>query len=228
MDTNTNQEVKKFNSKKVFATIGIVLIVIILVAAGIWYFVQNAENKVPVDNTPIKTASSSAQPKSASVSALDKTLGWQTYKNTIVGFTIKYPLKWVSETIGTNPSCTDDQAFFAPDGVTLGRCSSGFGGIINISRTQEGDNLTKQAAAYIEADYKDLVKTMTFVAGKKAEKITGVSKISNDMLDQTGYTVIVYIVDLGTRALVIGYIQSPKWADNSANFETMVSSLTFL
>ncbi len=220
---------KKFDLHKVFATIGVILIVMIIIVGGIWYFVQNAENKVPlVDTTPIKIDSSSTKPKSASVSALDKTMDWQTYKNTVVGFTIKYPPKWVSETIGTDPNCTGDQAFFAPTNALLGKCASGFGGLVGIFRTEVGLDINKQAATYTNANYNNLVKNNTTVAGKNAIKITGISQISNAALDQKGYTVIIYLVDLGNnRALILSYAQAPNTTDNTQNFENMVSTLTF-
>lgn len=63
---------KKFNLHKVFASIGIILIAIIIIGAGVWYFVQSAEDKVPSSDTEItvtKVSTDSAKTKTASNSA---------------------------------------------------------------------------------------------------------------------------------------------------------------
>lgn len=72
--TNENpqpQQAKKFDLHKVFAAIGIILIVLIIVGGSVWFFVQRAEDKTEnasEQNTPA-TATSSAQPKTSTISA---------------------------------------------------------------------------------------------------------------------------------------------------------------
>lgn len=93
--TNSNQRAnKKLDFHKVFAAIGIILIVLIIVVGGIWYFVQSAEDKVPVndDTTVNKIASSSAKSKTASNSAVIS--DWKTFTSTRWGFSLKYPKEW--------------------------------------------------------------------------------------------------------------------------------------
>ncbi len=85
-----------FHTHKVFAAIGIILIVIIMIAGGIWYFVQSAEDKAGTvdDNTIIKISTSLTKKatQSATISAKkDETNGWKTYSSKEMGYSIKYP-----------------------------------------------------------------------------------------------------------------------------------------
>ena len=68
----------------------------VIICGGIWYFVQSAEDKVPVndDITVTKIASSSAKPKTTTSSATPS--DWKTYDNTYNGqkFSFKYPKEW--------------------------------------------------------------------------------------------------------------------------------------
>jgi len=62
---------KKFDLHKVFAAIGVILIVLVLFGAGLYYFVQNAENKSgnAEETTTVKVSTSSAKAKTATNSA---------------------------------------------------------------------------------------------------------------------------------------------------------------
>lgn len=73
MSDNINQvtpAAPKFNTHKVFAAIGIILTVLILVIAGIWYF-TDSQSPVDEEDNAVKVTTSSAKPatKSATTSA---------------------------------------------------------------------------------------------------------------------------------------------------------------
>ncbi len=63
-ETNIQPEkaTKKLDFHKVFAAIGIILIVLIVVVGGVWYFVQKAEDEVGSDyeDNVVKVSTSSA------------------------------------------------------------------------------------------------------------------------------------------------------------------------
>lgn len=86
---------KKMDFHKVFAAVGIILIVLIIVVGGVWYFVLNAEEKVPVndDVTVTKIATSSAKTTTPSATK-DETADWKTVSNNTCGFSVKYPKDW--------------------------------------------------------------------------------------------------------------------------------------
>ena len=226
MDIQNPAEPVKFNSKKILIPVGIVIILGIFIAVGFWYFSNNPQSTNSISR--VNRITQVASPSATISAPKDPTADWKTYTNNEVKFTIKYPATWKFNDVSVNAACSSDQVFFAPDGATLGRCSSGFGGIIGIFRTEVGTDITKQAAQYTNTDYKNLVKANTTVAGKNAIKITATSQISNEALNQKDYTINVYLVDLGgNRCLILNYAQSPDWVDSSANFETMVTSLKF-
>ena len=92
---------KKLDLHKVFAAIGIILIVMIIIGGGMWYMVQSAEDKVPVndDVTVTKVATNSA--KTASSSAIPS--DWKTYNDG--KYLVKYPIDWsVSTSTRVTPS----------------------------------------------------------------------------------------------------------------------------
>ena len=84
-----------FHTHKVFASIGIILIAMIIIGGGIWYFVQSAEDKAGTvdDNTVNKTATSSAKTATSSATK-DETADWKTY--TSKTFSVKYPEGWLT------------------------------------------------------------------------------------------------------------------------------------
>ncbi len=84
---------KKMDFHKVFAAVGIILIVMIIIGGGMWYMVQSAEDKIPVDDdiTVTKVATNSA--KTASSSAIPS--DWKTYETK--EYTFKYPKDWKAE-----------------------------------------------------------------------------------------------------------------------------------
>lgn len=89
-EQNINPTPSKFNFNKVFASIGIILIVIIIISVGIWNLVQNAEDKASKidETTPITVATTSAKPKNTTSSAIPA--DWKTYLNSKYNYSFKY------------------------------------------------------------------------------------------------------------------------------------------
>lgn len=77
-----------FHTHKVFAAIGIILIVAIVIVGGIWYFVQSALDKViPDEFVTNKVSTSSAKISTTSAVPAD----WNVYENTKYSYSLKYP-----------------------------------------------------------------------------------------------------------------------------------------
>lgn len=90
-----------FNTHKVFAAIGIILMVLIIVVGGIWYMVQSAEDKVgTTEETTTKVATSSTKPKTATFSSIPS--DWKIYVNNKKGYAIGYPLEAKIDIVGQN------------------------------------------------------------------------------------------------------------------------------
>ncbi len=72
MDQPTNQVVtptaSKFNFHKVFASIGIILTLVIIIVAAIWYFMEQQSGEGSEDNT-VKVTTSSAKPATKSATS---------------------------------------------------------------------------------------------------------------------------------------------------------------
>lgn len=83
-----------FYTHKVFAAIGIILIVTIAIVAGVWYYVESqGGNKTPETQNDVKVSTQTA--KTATKSAeKDETADWKTFTSTKWGFKVKYPKDW--------------------------------------------------------------------------------------------------------------------------------------
>ncbi len=82
----------KVNTNKVFATVGIILTVAIVVIGSLWIYLNfKGANKVDLDDsvkvTSVKTATKAAETSTTK----DETAGWKTYTSKSLGFSIKYP-----------------------------------------------------------------------------------------------------------------------------------------
>lgn len=88
-----------FHTHKVFAAIGIILIVMVIIGGGIWYFVQSAEDKVGVvdESTVIKTATSSAKISTKSAGKTEKE-DLLTYRSETFKYSIDYPKTYTIKT----------------------------------------------------------------------------------------------------------------------------------
>ncbi len=80
-----------FHTHKVFAAIGIILIVIIMIGGGIWYYLVGrylAGNDL--GDATYKTATASAKTASKSADTSD----WKTYTDQSAQLSLKYPTDW--------------------------------------------------------------------------------------------------------------------------------------
>ncbi len=232
----TNQTTTKTssNSKKLVLLAGAGLIVLLLILIYLFRgqigdYLKGAPKGPTIDN-PVKPGTPSA--KEATKSAIkDKTIdeldflessGWKNYSNAKIGYSLKYPPGWLTR------ECTDGPDFFAPKKELLGVCNSGFGGLVGISKIT-GTTLNEMVANYAASDYDNFKKETSVVGGKVATKISGTSKVMNEMVDERGTKRIVYLVDLGAEGIIsINYSQSKSWSDYSKEFEQMISTFKFL
>lgn len=88
----------KFNTHKVFAAIGIILIVAIIFASGLWYFTEGNSSS-DNEGTTVKVSTSSAKPKTSTTSSnssskKDETADWKIFTSTKWSFSVKYPKDW--------------------------------------------------------------------------------------------------------------------------------------
>lgn len=214
------------HTHKVFAAVGLILIGVVILAAVIWYF---AIGRFPAktETTTSTTQTVKQNTTSTKSASVDPTADWKTYTNSSI-FTLKYPNSWVYTDSTTNNLCSDNSVFFAPSESLLGKCASGFGGLIAVGNASAPDTTDTIAAQYNSADYTDFQKTNTTVGGKAAIKISGISQKVDEIADSRGTKTIVYIVGLENQVLIISYNQSKNWDDHSTEFEQMIGSMKFL
>lgn len=98
-----------FNTHKVFAAIGLILVVVLLVVGGVWAYVQNESKTKEEKDKSVKVTTSSAKPATKSAEK-DETADWTTLTaNTAVdsisgnspatiNYSYKYPNNWVKFT----------------------------------------------------------------------------------------------------------------------------------
>jgi hypothetical protein len=219
---------KKLDWHKVFAPIGAALIVVILVSSAVWIYLDNQGTKITLeDEGSVKIATSSAKISTKSAK-IDETLDWKTYTNTEVNFSIKYPRDWKLTESSTNTLCSNDQAFFAPTDDLLGRCASGFGGLVGITRVPIGATIDTYVPKANDPSYENLKIEETKLGNKRTVKFSGISTVSNEVGDNRGTKMVEYLVDLTDRTLIINYTQKKEWKDYSKEFEFMVSTFKFL
>lgn len=219
-----NQAKAAADSKKFILIAGIIIILLIL---GFIFYTSFNKSPASKEKTTTSTSTSSAT-ASTPTTPTDETANWKTYASTPAKFTVKYPSDWVYTDYTSNNLCSENGVFFAPNAGLLGKCASGFGGLISVSQTQPPDTLDTVASQYSATDYTDFKKENTTVGGKTAVRISGISQMASEIADTTGTRIIIYIIGLSDRALILSYNQSKTWADYSAAFEQMVKSLKFL
>jgi len=77
------------NRKGSVAVIVLIVVIVLVVVGGIWYY--EAHNN-PIAQAPSQNISTSTDvPVTTSSSPIIDTSGWQTYHNTVYGYTISYP-----------------------------------------------------------------------------------------------------------------------------------------
>jgi hypothetical protein len=93
-----------FHTHKVFASVGLILIGLIVGIGGTWYFVQSAQDKAPAtEDNKVKVSTSSAKTKTETkLTEKDETADWKNHTSTKLGFLIKYPNDWTTATENEN------------------------------------------------------------------------------------------------------------------------------
>ncbi len=198
---------------------------LVIALFAIWYLTTQVK-PTPLSGT--EKVATTASKKATSANVIDETMSWETLTNTTVGYIIKYPKDWLYNGTSSKPNCDDETVFFAPTKDLLGACASGFGGLVLIAHTQEGDSADMIVNNYQPTNYDDFKKENVTIGGKSAVKISGISKVKNEMVDNTGTKEIHYIFTLGKQALTVNYSQGKTTTDYSATFEKIVSTLKFL
>ncbi len=88
------------HTHKVFASVGLILIGTIIAVAGIWWYVQNQggfdTDKAGTATTKVSTSSAN---KATTSAERIETSGWKLYRNSAIGFEVKYPKEWSSSDI---------------------------------------------------------------------------------------------------------------------------------
>lgn len=82
--------------QKGFAQIFVVMILLVFVSAGAYYFGTKKENVLPIlEPTPSSTSTDSSTPvTSTTEQTTDPTANWKTYKNSQYGYQISIPKTW--------------------------------------------------------------------------------------------------------------------------------------
>jgi len=215
-------------SKNAKIAIG-VAVVLILLAAGVfwWMFKDEKGSQGPMtvntstDSAKTATESATPPPKIVEEEKKDETAGFKPYSNTNNGYSVKYPPTWQMR------SCEDNPVFFAPEKDLLGICNSGFGGLVGVSKSPT-PGFKEVEDSYTASDYDNFKKETVSLGGKAAVRISGTSKIMNEIVDERGTKRIVYLVELGASFLSFSYSQDKAWSDYSKEFEQMVSTFDFL
>ena len=172
-----------FYTHKVFAAVGLILIVSIVILAGIWYFVQSAEDKAGTvdDNTVIKTATSST--------TKDETTSWKKYSNETYGFELKYPLEMSNDGQSAQGNLATLEIKDSTNSNTLGS-----GMFIHIYQANgDGYGTIKAAAAsQAEIDKKYLVSVVDHTIGENipAKSVNVLCENVTDILCDDVYTFV--------------------------------------
>lgn len=85
------------HTHKVFATVGLILIGVILAIAGIWYYVEGQSGTT--DTALDETTTTKVSTSSAKADKKDETADWETYTNDTYKFSFKYPTGWTEKGI---------------------------------------------------------------------------------------------------------------------------------
>lgn len=212
------QTKKKLDFHKVFAAIGIILIALIIIVGGVWYFVQSAMDKViPDEFVTNKVSTSSARTKTATSSA-----DWRTYTDSKNAFSIKYPDTWLTI------NCEGD-FFISPTKEKLGVCASEFGGMVGVSYLDTDYTEYVSQEGFTDVSYLEGgTRTETTVAGMKAIKISGTYGVVEGSPYKSGAKRIFYIINDNGKVIFLNYYSESNWGDYSKEFELMVTTLKFL
>lgn len=215
------------HTHKVFASVGLILIGVIVILGVLGFIYRDMVADIYEDLTGSATTTESTKVSTSSASK-SETEDWKSYTNSTVGYTIKYPSNWLYADSMTGKNCINNHVFFAPTQETLGICSSGFGGLIQI--IQSTGSTVEQALQEHKTNnpLADYQQSETTVGGHNAIKYSGISQLEDEIVSYKDYKYIAYLVEDGSNVIYINYSQAPTWTDSSAEFEKMVSTFKFL
>lgn len=228
---------------KVFASIGIILIVTILAAAGVWYYVENQsgtkDTTEQVTETKVATSSAKTETKTeekrneTTSSKKDETAAWKTYSSKEMGYSIKYPdtLKvlgdslndssvngFYSETSFQSPGLDYIDFSVEQDAGTLGK-----GDYDNINSYEIGKEVVKELRAGLTLTYTRLENTK--IDGEVA--IKQVWETNNSGVLNYGYEIMIkhgnsyYRIRNMSRTKI-------KFENDKATLDLMSSTFKFL
>jgi len=207
----------RFNTHKVLAAVGIILVFAILVVGGVWIYLGGANTTNPVEDNSIKVATSS--------STKDETADWKTYTNTTIGYSVKLPKTWLTtENLASNPSCSGDKTvdYFAPTKETFVICGSDKTSMVSII-SQKGTYPTDKTEL-LNALKNGTVEN-TKIDNNTAVKVSGEYYIAEGATGNNGAVSITYYVNHQGNYLTIWYVSK---SDYKKIFDQIVSTFKFL
>src|SRR3989304_3203100 len=139
------------HTHKVFATVGLILIglIVVLSALAIVFRGEVGDFLKGVSTSETDKQVTKTATKSAAKTVKSETTDWKTFSNDTEKYSISYPNDWLVTNCEMNP------VFFAPINTYLGACNSGFGGLVGGS-TVTGTSFSDLENSYTETDYDNL------------------------------------------------------------------------
>lgn len=189
-----------FFTHKVFAAIGIILIVAITAVAGIWWYVDGRYSKNYNENEAYKTSTDSAEKTNtytiSSSEKKDETADWKTYSKEVLGFSIKYPNDWTFVETPFDQGVTFQTDNFVNSGGSV--TSGQFFGIY-IQKNEDRRPIDSWWSDEGDGDYFVSEKKSIKVDGHEAieYKVTGIGSYYGALIDNSN---TVYIIDIGSTA----------------------------
>lgn len=210
VQTPVNNGGSKGGGKKVLIVL-LVLVLMALSAAGAWYYQQQEIKKLKNENASLEAAN--AQPAQAEVTKVN------IVTTPDAAFTAELPEGW---TFGL---CAEvDTVFLAPSAGLLGKCQTENGGTVVLSRTN-ASSVTPESQ-YKTAANTDVTYSTVDVAGVSGIKATYTTTAEGaGGYPPAGTKVTVYETVKDGKLYSFTYNQLPGEADNSATFESIVSSI---
>ena len=175
--TNTNVEIEpiKKGNKNKYLIIGLVLILLLGLIGGGYYFGQNY--KITPKSAGVEVEETSSSPTPMAIG--DETAGWITYTNDTFNYTVGYPKDWKQDIClyceKSSPIFASNAAFFSPNLETNPIPVVLKGGYITISGFNQKYNGVKKVEEFCKSNPPiNVVEKCeeTVVGGKKAFKKT--------------------------------------------------------
>lgn len=217
------------NTHKVFASIGLVLIGVIIIIAGVWYYVDGRFSTAETNDSTAKVTTSSAKPKTSTTSSdlsskKDETKDWKTYIREDFGFSLKHPESWYEDPYSdpnpviTNYDTSKDEARGYVPNLDKGKIK------ISISRNSKQDkSLEKQVSEYLNSPtYDNQTKTNS---SSISTKVDGENAIKIEYKIDLGVYGAVYI-EKGNFFYVVTSFND--YESNEKIFDQIVSTFKFL